>query len=167
MGVLVHDDGHARDEHEDRRNRYRTVVTVAHHHERLLLCRLPIFPLVLGNEDSHRCLPLLLKRQHGLDVQIPSVLVSVANKPTETRPAPPVCRSGFTQTLGLSVWVCLELGVGRSWSDGLVPLLFLLQYRQKWFLLRRHATLLTLSITTAFEVDQPPLPLETVGFARQ
>src|SRR5687767_1625410 len=73
--VMIHDDRHAGDEHEDGRHRNSAVVALAEHHDGFLLRRLTVFPLVLGNEDVERGVPLLLERECCLYVQVPSVPV--------------------------------------------------------------------------------------------
>ena len=75
VGVLVDNDGHAGDEHEDGRHRDSAVVSLAQHHQGLFFRRLTLLPLVLWNEDPKKTLPLGLERQDRLGIQIPAIPV--------------------------------------------------------------------------------------------
>ena len=68
IGVLVHDYGHAGNEHENGWYRYLTIVTVVQDYNRLLFRGFSIFPLMFRNEDPEKCLLLVLERECGLKI---------------------------------------------------------------------------------------------------
>ncbi|KAF6525667.1 hypothetical protein HZS61_011462 [Fusarium oxysporum f. sp. conglutinans] len=73
--VMVDDDGHTRDEHEDGPHGDGAVVAVVEDHECFLFRRLTVLPLMVGYEDAQCCLVLPLEGQSGFHVEVPAVSI--------------------------------------------------------------------------------------------
>jgi hypothetical protein len=61
VGVLVHDDWHTGNKHENSWDRYAVIILLVQDHKGFFLCWLAIFPLMFGNEDLERRLLLPLE----------------------------------------------------------------------------------------------------------